>query len=91
MDVLRCVIKYHHRSRAWANGNRYGTRAITTSGNEAPYLIDWASTNQRRVSHSSYGAEILACSDADDRGFYLKQSFTEILGRNFGYFLHDNS
>lgn len=32
------------------------------------YLVDWSSNKQRRISHSSYGAEILACTDGDDRG-----------------------
>lgn len=36
--------------------------------------IDWKSSKKRRVSHSSYGAEILACADADERGFYVKQA-----------------
>lgn len=35
-------------------------------------MIDWCSAKQRRVRYSPYGAEILACADADDRGFYLK-------------------
>ena len=36
------------------------------------HLLDWCSNKQKRVSYSPYGAEILACADADDRGFYLK-------------------
>lgn len=36
--------------------------------------IDWSSSKQRRVSHSSYGAEILACAETDDRGFHVKQA-----------------
>lgn len=38
------------------------------------HLIDWTSHKQRRVSHSSYGAEILACADSDDRGYHLRSS-----------------
>lgn len=38
------------------------------------HLIDWTSCKQRRVSYSSYGAEILACAEADDRGHYVKQA-----------------
>lgn len=41
-------------------------------------MVDWASTKQRRVSYSSYGAEIIACAAADDRGFYLKMSMSSI-------------
>lgn len=45
---------------------------------EVYHMVDWASIKQRRVSYSSYGAEILACADADDRSFYLKMSFNSI-------------
>lgn len=38
------------------------------------HLIDWASTKQRRVVHSSHGAEILACADAHDRFYSLRHS-----------------
>jgi len=38
------------------------------------HVIDWSSHKQRRVSHSSYGAEILACADSDDRGYHLRSS-----------------
>lgn len=40
--------------------------------------IDWHSPKQRRVSHSSYGAEILACTEADDRVFHVKQELGTI-------------
>lgn len=42
------------------------------------HLIDWGSCKQRRVSHSSYEAEILACADANDGIFYLKESIHPI-------------
>jgi len=42
------------------------------------HLIDWTSAKQRRVSYSSYGAEILACTDADDRGYRIKQALKSI-------------
>lgn len=65
----------------------YGQTGIVTGlsfgGNWGSDLIfhpvDWTSSKQRRVSHSSYGAEILACSDADDRGYYVKQVVHNIL------------
>jgi len=38
-------------------------------------LTDWSSHKQRRVSHSSNGAEILACSSGDDRSLYLTGSY----------------
>lgn len=43
------------------------------------HLTDWSSTKQGRVCYSPYGAEILACTDADDRGFYLKTPIQSIL------------
>lgn len=42
------------------------------------HVVDWASRKQRRVCHSSYGAEILACADADDRGYNLKMAMTSL-------------
>ena len=45
---------------------------------DAYHIIDWSSTRQRRVFHSSYGAEISVCSDADDRVYNLKLAMTSI-------------
>ena len=42
------------------------------------HIVDWASRKQRRVCHSSYGAEILACADTDDRGYNLKMAMTSL-------------
>lgn len=42
------------------------------------HAIDWTSTKQCRVSHSSYGAEIIACAEAHDRGYHLKQAIQTI-------------
>lgn len=42
------------------------------------HIIDWESSKQRRVSHSSYGAEILACTDVDDRGYGIKEALSSI-------------
>lgn len=55
-----------------------GLRMRLRDGSDVYHLIDWVSCKQRRVSHSSYGAEILACTEADDRGFNLKQAFKSI-------------
>lgn len=41
-------------------------------------MIDWASIRQKRVSYSSYGAEILACTEAYDRGFNIKCALKSI-------------
>ena len=51
----------------------------TRSGDERTFhVIDWGSSKQRRVTHSSCGAEILACRDADDRGLNLKMAVRSI-------------
>lgn len=70
-------------------GREYGQTGIVTGikvvgeeGDDTFHLIDWASTKQRRITHSSYGAEILACSDADDRGYYLKQAVNSMSNRD---------
>ena len=41
-------------------------------------VIDWANRKQRRVCHSSYGAEILGRADADDRGYNLKKAISSL-------------
>lgn len=37
-------------------------------------LVDWCSHKQSRVSHSAYGAEILAAATSEDRGYYFKMA-----------------
>lgn len=72
-----------------------GIKVTTTKGEHAFHIIDWASTKQRRITHSSYGAEILACSDADDRGYYLRQAMRSIFngeeGQAIKHILHVDS
>lgn len=46
-----------------------GLRISRKTGIDIFHTIDWTSSKQRRVSYSAYGAEVLACADADDRGF----------------------
>ena len=50
----------------------FGIRTLTKDGSEHFHTLNWVSTKQRRICHSSYGAEILACADGDDRVYYLK-------------------
>lgn len=50
-----------------------GIRYQTDEGEAMTYhLIDWARAHQRRVSYSSYGAEILGCTETDYKGFHTK-------------------
>lgn len=54
--------------------------------------IYWSSSKPRRVSHSSYGAEIIACAEADDRGFHIKEAMqTMFQGRKITYQLNVDS
>ena len=55
-----------------------GIRTMMKDGKEQFYVIDWVSTKQKRISHSSYGAEILACAEADERGYYLKMGMRSL-------------
>lgn len=43
-----------------------GLGITTDSDHDIFHHIDWCSTKQRRVSYSSYVAEILAAADGDD-------------------------
>lgn len=64
----------------------YGPTGIITgiliySGDGEPnifHAVDWSSAKKRRISYSSYGAEILSCADADDRGFCLKSGLNAL-------------
>lgn len=46
------------------------------------HMINWSSHRQKRVSYLSYGAEILVCASADDRGFYLKEALNALFPRH---------
>lgn len=52
-----------------------------TQSNGLPTLFhcnDWTSHKQNQVSYSSFGAEIIAASNGDDRGFHLKCIFADL-------------
>ena len=55
-----------------------GLSIKTAGGLQVYHAIDWSSTKQRRICHSSYGAEIIACADGDDRGFHLRGAFRSL-------------
>ena len=56
------------------------------------HIVDWVSRKQRRVRHSSYGAEVLACADTDDRGYNLKMAMTSLfLSYSFRHVLNVDS
>ena len=62
------------KSQSYGQSGIISGMLIKTTTENIYHVIDWASKKQRRVSYSSYGAEILACSDADDRGYYLRNA-----------------
>lgn len=78
------VWTFSNASFNMVSGPDYGQTGIITdimirsTGGDTYHAIDWYSNKQRKVSHSSYGAEILACDDPDDRGFHLRDSLHAI-------------
>lgn len=80
-------------------GRGYGQIGIVTglmvqseTNEKVFHPVDWGSSKLKRVSHSSYGAEILACADADDRGFYRKEPLRSVTrGKNIGPILQVES
>ena len=55
--------------------------AIPEGDVHAFHPLDWTSSKQRRVTYSSFGSEILACAEADDRTFCVRQALRYILHR----------
>ena len=86
VDVINVVVTTFtdarfnkNRSRDYGqSGMVTGLRITRTSGLDCFHPIDWCSNKQRRVSYSSYGAEILACADADDRCHYFKTAINSM-------------
>lgn len=79
------ILSFSDASFNIGGSNQYGQTGIITGleflsrNDERIYhLVDWASSKQRRVSYSSYGAEILACTEADDRGYNLKMAIRSL-------------
>jgi len=57
-----------------------GGLAIPGADTTTFHALDWSSTKQRRVTYSSFGAEILACAESDDRCYRLRQALRDLLG-----------
>lgn len=65
-----------HRGKGCENGQTGGLSGILDkrkNGTKVYHLLDWTSHKQRRISYSSFGAEIVACADNDDRGYDIKE------------------
>lgn len=56
--------------------------AIPQQGHLLFHPVDWASSKQRRVTYSSFGAEILACAEADDRSYSIRQAYRILLNKD---------
>ena len=54
-----------------------GVMATLVHGKHA-YHIAWISHKQRRVSHSSFAAEVLAVAEGDELSFHLRTTFQEL-------------
>ena len=55
-----------------------GLRIKRKTGLDLFHPLDWVSAKQKRVSYSPYGAEVLACAEADDRAYYVKNGLMSI-------------
>lgn len=69
-----------------------GLMIADDQGGRCYKMVDCMIGKQRHVRHSSYAAEILACADADDRGFYIKQCLaSNSQGGRFRHILMEDS
>lgn len=67
-------------SRSYGQTGLVAGIAFTEKGdpNTRYHVVDWSSHKQRRVCYSSFGAEILACADADDMAYVLRDALRSI-------------
>lgn len=81
------------------NKREYGQTGIIlgllTRGKDGTGLFpvtDWCSSKQRLVSHSAYGVEILACADAEDHGYAVREMIRAMnFNKNGRHILHVDS
>lgn len=73
MDVLKFADAYFNITAGLEYGQTGFIVGVTIESPEGPFyhLMDWMSRKQRRISHSSYGTEILVCADGDGRGLHI--------------------
>lgn len=71
-----------HGGKEFDYGQTGGVTGLRLSGpgksDETFYGISWTSGKQRRISHSSFGAEIIAAADVDERGYDMRETIREI-------------
>lgn len=77
-----CFSDASHGGSDSAFGQSGGVCGIVVQGSNEKgcyyYPLGWISQKQRRISHSAFGAEIIACADVDDRGYDLKETFRSV-------------
>lgn len=56
-----------------------GFHFAVPKGASTYHLIDWNTSEQRHMTHFSYGAELISCLEADDCGFCIKTAFKSIV------------
>jgi len=83
------VSSFSYASFNQSSSSGYGKSGILSglcidlkNGAALLHPIDWCSNKQRRVSCSPYGAEVLACADADNRGYHLKTAMNSLFIKN---------
>jgi hypothetical protein len=67
----------------YGQGGNISGLLVRTHTRDPFYFLDQYSSHLMRFAYSSFGAEILACAEADDRLFALRSSFQELLSRTF--------
>jgi hypothetical protein len=63
----------------YGQGGYISWQLVRSHARDAFYFLDQYSSCVKRVVCSSFGTEILACAEADDRLFSLRSSFQEML------------
>lgn len=57
-------------------GGLSGVLIVGPDATKIYQLMNWTSHKQKRISHSSFGAEIMVCADNHDYGFDIKETLT---------------
>lgn len=78
-------ITFSYASFNFSPSNSYGRTRIfsglpvlRSNPPDIYHILDWSSTKQKRICHSSYGSEIRACPEVDDRMFYMRTPIRSI-------------
>lgn len=75
VDLITFSDARHNVKKTMTNGQSEivtGIRYANSERADCFHIVDWTSSRQKRVSHSSNSAEIIAVSDADARVYAIK-------------------